>query len=361
MFRRFIIINVKQLTIETMKTSKLFFSLLILFFYANAYSAELTIKSRTENTIELSIKGDNKSRSIITIRTSAEPAFTPDFAKTYKYLPDIDISKSEKYKNNYIIYDANKSEDIKITSLKAETKYLISIFEVGAKNSKNTDVYTLATEPKKQTSGLAFKNITDSQIEVLWVNGDGKEKIICVSADGSVPAKPVDGKIYKSGKFGDAACKIDNSNTYVVYNSAEAKSKNQFLIKNLEYGKYTIQIFEYNGKDETINYNTENEKNNPRVKHTLFPAPVALDATNITKDGFLAHWKEMKNVKYFEFDLSTDPKFETFVDLYKSADVGTIDSIELVELAAGTYYYRLRAVTNESKSANSNVIKLEIK
>jgi hypothetical protein len=343
-----------------MKTSKLLLFVLILSFYAKVYSADIFVKSKTENTMELSVKGDNKTRSIVSIRESSEILITPDFSKAYKNSAVIDLKKAAANKNNFIAYDANKSEEIKIISLKAETKYIVSIFDADSKKSKDIEVYTLAVMPKKQTSGLAFKEVTESQIGVLWLNGDGKERMICITGEGT-PAKPENGKMYKSGKFGDNACKIENSNTYVVFNTAETKTKNQFLIKGLDFAKYTIQMFEYNGKGESTNYLTDNAKNNPRIKHTLIPAPTALAATNLTIDGFTANWKEMKNVKYFEFDLSTDPAFSSFVDLYQSADVGNLDKVEIVELKAGTYYYRLRAISDESKSNNSNVIKLEIK
>ena len=343
-----------------MKISKLLFIALFIFANINAYSADIAVKSKTENTIDVSVKADNKARSIIIIRKAEDKQFFPEYTKTYKYNSKTDLSKAENFTNNFVIYDGNKSEDISISALKPETKYILSIFGTDPKKSKDIEIVTLAIQPKVQTSALAFKDVTDSQIGVLWNSGDGKNRILCVTTEGTAGI-PQDGKTYKSGKIGDNTCKIANSNTYVVFNSSDTKAKNQFLITGLKYEKYTFQMFEYNGNGESTNYLKDKSKNNPRMKHTLIPAPVALEPTNITSDGFLAHWKEMKNVKYFEFDLSTDPNFNTFVELYQSADVGNLDKFELAELKAGTYYYRLRAVNVDSKSANSNVIKLEIK
>lgn len=340
-----------------MKTSKLLLFALGFAFSANLFAVDLSVKTKTENSIELSIKGDNKTRSIVTIREESQKPVAPEFGAANKYNPTVDFKSSDK--QSFVIYDASKSEEIKINALKPEKKYVISAYTKDSKTPKETTIATFAVEPKKQTSGLAFKDVTDSQIGVLWLQGDGKNRMLCVTTSGT-PAVPEDGKVYKSGKVGDNTCKIGNSNTYVVFNSAE-KSAKEFLIKDLKYGKYTIQMFDYNGKDESVNYNTNSAKNNPRIKSTLLPPPLALDASEVKDGGFTANWKEMKDIAFYEFDLSTESDFSNFVDVYQSADVGNLNKFEITELKSGTYYYRLRAVTEDARSMYSNVIKVEIK
>ncbi len=86
------------------------------------------------------------------------------------------------------------------------------------------------------------------------------------------------------------------------------------------------------------------------------PVPVATDATLTTMEGFTANWNATQGITDFEFDLSTSNTFATFVTGYEALLV-TGTSLPITGLNAGTtYFYRLRAVYNESVGANSNVI-----
>lgn len=86
------------------------------------------------------------------------------------------------------------------------------------------------------------------------------------------------------------------------------------------------------------------------------PVPVATDATDPSMEGFTANWNASVGITDFEFDLSTSNTFATFVPGYEALLV-TGTSLPITGLNAGnTYYYRLRAVYNESVGANSNVI-----
>ncbi|HOH98212.1 MAG TPA: endonuclease [Candidatus Cloacimonadota bacterium] len=86
------------------------------------------------------------------------------------------------------------------------------------------------------------------------------------------------------------------------------------------------------------------------------PVPVATDATDPSMEGFTANWNASVGITDFEFDLSTSNTFATFVPGYEALLV-TGTSLPITGLNAGTtYFYRLRAVYNESVGANSNVI-----
>lgn len=91
------------------------------------------------------------------------------------------------------------------------------------------------------------------------------------------------------------------------------------------------------------------------------PVPVATDATLTTMEGFTANWNATQGITDFEFDLSTSNTFATFVPGYEALMV-TGTSLPITGLNAGTtYFYRLRAVYNESAGANSNVIEANTK
>lgn len=86
------------------------------------------------------------------------------------------------------------------------------------------------------------------------------------------------------------------------------------------------------------------------------PVPVATAATLPSMNGFTANWNAISGITDFELDLSSSATFATFVSGYQDLLV-TGTSLDITGLNAGTtYYYRLRAVYNESAGLNSNVI-----
>lgn len=328
-------------------------------FSSSQLFSETIITGKTENTCTIKVTPKVKTHEIVVIRNSTTKEITPT-------KPVKDIIKSEfdfkTAKDNVanIVFSGTTKQDLIINGLAPATSYTIDTYQNG-KKVDSKQYTTLASEPKKQTTSIAFKDVTDSHIGAIWMSGDGENRIVCVSTDKGI-SKPIDGIEYPVGKVGDAKSQLAKSNTYVVYNSASAAKPNSTLIKDLlSNTAYTVKVIEYNGKGESINYLTDDSKNNPRTKLTFMAPPVALEATSITKDGFQANWKEMTNIKHFEFDLSTDEKFSSFVDIYQAADVGNLDRFEFTELTPGTYYYRIRAVGEKSISSYSNVIKVTIK
>jgi len=237
---------------------------------------------------------------------------------------------------------------------------VLSIVSCGNKNQGNSG-NGKAVKLIKQASGIGFRNVTDSQIGVYWLNGDGQNRIICISTDSKL-AKPQPGQEYKAGRFGDASCRLDNSNTFVVYNSSATQKDVGTTIAGLKQNtKYFIQIFEYNVIDGKSVYILNSADNNPRFITTSLSAPKALQATNLVKGGFQVNWERAIGIEYYEIDLSTDSEFTKFVDIYNSANIGDLGKYEFADLKTGTYYYRLRSVNKGVKSSNSNVVKVIVK
>jgi hypothetical protein len=351
-----------------MKLSKLILGAALLF---SAQSLELSAKAviadRSVSTISIDVKTDKKTKETLVFRLNSEKSEKPDFKKAIKLNDKLNYKNDLKNKQGVIFSGASDGK-ILIEGLEANSSYAIDCY-VGEKFVSSVNAVTLAKEPTQQSKALAFKNVTSNQIGVLWPIGDGEGRIVCVCKAGDELASPKDGVAYKPGKYGEKSCQIENSKTYVVFDSkvknSEKNGLNETLISDLEEGgEYTIQSFEYNGSGESVNYKVEKIKNaNPRNRTCLLPAPKALNPKEIREDGFLANWsvKSMKNINHFEMDLSTDPKFSTFYDIYNGADVGDLDIYEFVELPAGVYYYRLKAVSINNYSEYSNTIKVEIK
>ena len=87
------------------------------------------------------------------------------------------------------------------------------------------------------------------------------------------------------------------------------------------------------------------------------PAPLAIEATNVTNNSFTANWNPVDRAIGYQLDISVD-NFTTYVDGYenRAVDGNNHDVTGLSENS--TYQYRLRAVGSNQTTDNSNVIQV---
>ncbi|HPD81691.1 MAG TPA: FISUMP domain-containing protein [Candidatus Pacearchaeota archaeon] len=85
------------------------------------------------------------------------------------------------------------------------------------------------------------------------------------------------------------------------------------------------------------------------------PAPNALNAINITNDGFIASWNSVPLIEEYYLDVARD---STFVNLvFDNLSVGDVLEYTITGLDSGTlYYYRIRGYNGTCFSTNSNTI-----
>lgn len=82
------------------------------------------------------------------------------------------------------------------------------------------------------------------------------------------------------------------------------------------------------------------------------PAPTSLPATNITQNGFTANWLSSDQATGYEFDVSTNQNFTTFV--IQNLGVGNALSGPVSSLNPGViYYWRVRAHNSFGRSVYS--------
>jgi uncharacterized protein (TIGR02145 family) len=83
--------------------------------------------------------------------------------------------------------------------------------------------------------------------------------------------------------------------------------------------------------------------------------PAALDATDITDNGFVANWNTLPDAEGYYLDVASDSSFDNLI--INNLDVGDVSGYEVSELSLGTlYYYRVRAYEGSCISDSSNVI-----
>lgn len=319
------------------------------------------IIERTETTATFTF--ENPQKELIYFVISKTPTNLNDIDRDVLSLEKkIQISpKLELSSDVYLIVTSKQDKgDYTIEGLNPKTKYEFSIYRrIDQKKVEkiwNTDLYTLASEPTRQATSLAFSDATDNSFKITLNRGDGERRIIVVSKEGETNL-PKDGVFYPANpNWGTKESKIGSG--YVVYNGNDRLV--DVVVKNLESGTYTIQAFEYNGDGQTANYLTTTANNNPRKFRTLLQAPKALEPSSIGAEGFVARWTKVNGATTYIIDIATDKDFNDRLELYTDLDVGDIDEIEIADLQSGkTYYFRVRASApgNKSPYSNTQIIK----
>lgn len=333
-----------------------------------AKDPEVVVTDRSDNSAFIGFISDESLRYMIILRKDDAKPAKPLANIHYKsFKRKVNIKDLEKLDvANTVFYDGVGNFSGTVEGLEPNTHYTLELFTGQsasttaefAQETKLVHFSTFAAEPSQQANSIAFRAVTEHQIEALWANGNGKGRIVVVKKD-KQPDAPKDGVEYTPGKFGSSSCIIPGTESFVVYNSSRMQGA-RIKVDSLESGKYYFHVFEYNGKDETINYNTSNSKNNPRYKVTLLAAPKALPATNVTKNSFTANWEKYPDVKHYELDVAKDENFTEYVDTFQYADIGDVTSIEIKDLENDVYYYRIKAFVQLGDTEVSNVIKVEM-
>jgi hypothetical protein len=305
-----------------------------------------------------------------------KPMTMPDFNKKYNQ-DDKKLKLSgcpQIGDSSFVIYQTIGKQTgltLSVIGLNTNQQYYIDVFSAKKQATPSEKLEpitphsyqftTLAKKPSLQAKQIAFKNVGAKSMTVVWTKGNGSKRLVLIRKDAE-PEKPVDGVAYPaSTKFGVYPID-DNSNTYAIFNGNDSLG-NSVNVSNLEGGKYYFEVFEYNGNGDGANYLTTTVSNsNPRSKSTLIQAPKALKADKITSDGFTAKWSRVEGAVKYQIDVSYDKDFKNIVDSYNDADVGDLNSMEIVELQPNvTYYYRVKAVSSDAVSDYSNTVTVALK
>ncbi|NOQ46128.1 MAG: hypothetical protein GQ559_05585, partial [Desulfobulbaceae bacterium] len=94
---------------------------------------------------------------------------------------------------------------------------------------------------------------------------------------------------------------------------------------------------------------------------TLMHVP-ATEVASRWPTGFQASWSELcDGVNAYYLDVSTDADFQSFVDGFRALNVGSVTQYIVEGLTPGTtYYYRVYAIVNDSTTAHSLSISVEL-
>lgn len=330
----------------------------------------ITDLAKTENSIGFYLYTKEKSRKVVVIRNKTTIAKLPNSKESYnddlvsKFTKLDYVEENDKNTENYVAYDNTENGFVHIKELKANTKYSIDIYVVddkGVNLLETFDASTVAEKPKENADNLVFTHVTDSNIGIGWKNGNGERRLVLMSKD-TTPIMPINGRGYFAlPEFGNKANQIPGTNTYVIYNGS--MKKDMFLdIKIPEPGKYFFYVAEYNGEGETANYNLTTTNTNPRFKVTKLIPPVANKVTEFLEETFMVSWSKVNDAVSYEVMVAYDKDFNNLVDTYEGANVGNTTVFEIyAEDKSKTYYYKVRAIGEESVSIYSEPIEVKFK
>jgi hypothetical protein len=345
--------------------------LVLMFLPLEAFSSieKIEMTSNDINTITIAWQNESNSKLIIVAGEKGQKLVPPSGSKKYKANPDLNMldNKSITGENSYVVYNNDKEDDqLTVSNLSPETEYAFAFFTYNSKTKKYSKTIektfaTLALEPTGSAGDIAFKlPRKKDKIDIIYKRGNGSYSVVLCSEEGN-PVYPEDGDdIQENSEYGNKESRIGVSDTYVVYKG----KKNDIRVEGLKAGtEYIFAVLEANGKGKSVNYLYPDDANNPRATVTALPPPVALPATEISKEHFIANWKtNTKYTKYYEIDVARDKNFTNIVPGFDGLDVGDYDNWLIYNLESDTeYYYRVRAVTKYGPTENSNVISVKTK
>lgn len=324
---------------------------------------EINVKKINERSASFIVNTDSKRSVLVLQPASDSPLEFKEIKQTSLMQETVDLSQIKPIsKQYYVVFDGVQNViPITVKGLQPKTDYVLTLYKPEGEKV-NTNQYkftTLAEEPKKSASGIAFRQPTETSIELVWTNGDGEKRIVVASKGKTVAKIPADGESYSANsKFGSAES-ILAENAYVVYSGV----RNECKVENLEPATiYSFQVIELNGEGKSTNYLVSTSATNPRWKMTAIPAPVLLPAKNVHEIGCVLSWKGSPNVQKYILDIAYDEKFTRFAELYENADVGDITEIEVLDLdPTQDWFVRVKAIGEGSQSEYSKTLKVEKK
>jgi len=216
-----------------------------------------------------------------------------------------------------------------VTGLNAGTTYYYRVRASGgggtSSNSSTVEVITASNPP----SAISSSNITSTSFTVAW--------------------SPVVG----ASSYAIDVSTSNNFYNYVSGYSNAAVQGTSTVVSGLTPGyTYYYRVRAVNGSGASANSTTLSVL-------TIPSSPTAKEATEITKNTFIASWNSKIGASSYRLDVSAQPDFSSFVEGYTDLSVSGLSRNVSGLTAATPYYYRVRAVNASGVSDNSNTISLQ--
>ena len=224
-------------------------------------------------------KGTTGTNTLIVIRAGGNPVDPSDLNS---YTADAVFgSGSDLGSSSYVVYNGTGSS-VTVTNLTPGTSYTVEASSFngsnGSENYRGTPTSTSASmlmpEPS-QATGLAFGTLADTSYAVSYTAGDGLSRLVVAKEGSAVDWFPADGTAYTGEDNNIGTAQEYGTGNFLVHRGASP-----FTLSGLTAASnYYLRIYEYQGTNATLNYNTNAASGNPASRYTLSAEPPAHAAT----------------------------------------------------------------------------------
>ena len=181
--------------------------------------------------------------------------------------------------------------------------------------------------PTTQASNISFSNVTTSQMDISWTNGNGTNRIVLAREGNAISTNPTNLNSYSANSAFGVGDGLGSGN-FVVYKG----NGNGFTLTGLSDGTtYHLRVYEYNGANGLEVYLQSTAVGNPASQTTLAiptitdfnPSSAGTgDTVTITGSGFTnANQVSFGGTNASSFTVNSDTEIIAIVDSGTSGDV----------------------------------------
>ncbi len=229
-------------------------------------------------------------------------------------------------------------------------------------NSSTESLHTLVAEPTTQATNLTWDSLSNTSMRIYWDNGNGAGRIVVMKVNSGI-SDPSDGTTYTADNNFGSGSDIGGTGSYVVYDGKSKATSVDVTGLNTS-DEYYIKVYEYNGSDTKINYNTTATGGDNYGKTTL---PVSLLSFKALSkgDNVLISWETASelNNDYFIIERSLDGEnFKAITKVEGAGNSNILLSYEFVDKQKlnGVVYYRLTQFDYDGKKTVFNVVSVNL-
>jgi hypothetical protein len=170
---------------------------------------------------------------------------------------------------NYVVYDGTGTS-VNLTALTSSTTYYFAAYEY----KNGTLCYltpalvgnytTTCLTPTTQASTITFTGVTNTTMNVNWVNGNGGSRIVVAKLASSPAGTPTNGTVYPANAVFGSGSTIA-AGEFVVYNGSGSSVTVTGLTANTT---YCFRVYEYNCGGANTKYLSTTNATNPLCQIT---------------------------------------------------------------------------------------------
>ncbi len=239
-------------------------------------------------------KGTAGTNTLVLVKTSGISTDPSDLAT---YTADAAFGSGSQIDGASVVY-TNTGASVTVTGLSPGTHYYVRAYAfngaAGAQNYRTSDEpfvdgYTLMTEPGTQATGITFGTLADTSYAVSFTAGNGLSRLVVAKAGSAVDWFPTDATAYSGENNNIGSATALGGGNFLVHRGASPFTLSGLTVAT----EYYLRIYEYQGTNVTLNYNTNAATGNPNNRYTLSTEPSAygtLAATALSDTQIRLDW-----------------------------------------------------------------------